>query len=122
MVMSNEGKSLTFTAGGAITAGQLVALHTDDKVYASTHWSADKVVGIALTTVTASDISNGNDKVAVATEGVFTLTDSGSGIAAGTQFEAVDADTIRTVASAKALGTALATISASGTGSCLIRI
>jgi len=85
------GESITFTAGGAITDGQLVTVSADRTVIASTAANGAKAIGSA-----ATDVGIGDD-VLVLLGGVQRLI-AASDVAAGDLVVAADAGKIASVA------------------------
>lgn len=106
-----EGRKIPFTAGAAITAGQVVELTADETV-APTAGASSKVIGVALMDAAA------NEKVTVVTEGVVEVVASGA-INAGDKVKSaangqVAAVTLGTDPDYQIIGVALTSAAAAG--------
>lgn len=93
---------LPFTCadGAGIEKGTLLKI-TDPNTVAATSADGDKFIGVAAEEKIAND---GNTKIAVYTEGVFRMKDSGAGVTAGTMLKVNGANLVATADEAGAQG------------------
>lgn len=114
-VFKGGGPDPTYTTSAAVTGGKMVEITGNRRVAHAAAASA-KVVGVAKETASAAE-----DKIAVASDGVWRLTAAGA-IAAGDRVECAAAGAVRTLAAGRPVGVALEAIADTALGLVMVTL